>query len=140
VCHNSTDSACGAFRYEPAPGGNQALSIDVSPTSARAGEAVTFHITVRDPDDQLSDYCSLVSFDADPGATFRGGCAPPECPTAYGPWTPPAAAAGQVSKDYTHTYSSPGTYSIFIKFVSGNGRCNDPYSSANSRLVTVTVT
>lgn len=131
VCQNSTDPACGDFRWEPAPAANQPLTaafVD-APATAAVGEAVSFSVAWSDPDAQLSfDY-----FSAD-GVAIARDCA---IERRYGPWTPPDAAAGSGELSYSHTFTEAGTYTVLVTLSTAD--CNSPYSSDRTVETTVTV-
>src|SRR5438067_5196899 len=52
ACQNSHDPRCGPFRWNPAPGPDQPMNIEVSasPAAPRVGQHVTFTVTSSDPD------------------------------------------------------------------------------------------
>jgi hypothetical protein len=109
ACRNSTDRACGAFRFDPSPGANQRMQVDVTvtPPSPRAGETVTITFVVRDdatPRLERADYG-----DGSTPALGDTRCAaqPPE---GFGPWTPPNPQPGSYTLTDTHVYAQPGTY------------------------------
>ncbi|MFN2609169.1 MAG: hypothetical protein ABR511_14965 [Acidimicrobiales bacterium] len=139
VCRNSTDPRCGPFRYEPAPAANQPLTVQVvvqfggapvPPAVPKAGQEVTFTVTVADPDDRVSAECGAVSYGD--GATEPLPCSPPSpCPQAFGPWDPPAPQADSQTFTFKHTYGSAGTFNSSFTFHTILDRCPepDPYGS-----------
>ena len=134
TCLNSTNPSCGAFSWTPAPGANRSMRIDVaiSDAEATAGEAVTFVVTVTDPDARIA---SLEGGYGDPKGPRIVVCDPP---ARYGPWRTPARESGRLQKSFTHTYSKPGNYVAKFRATSG-GVCGSPYASVITIDVPVTV-
>jgi hypothetical protein len=128
-CRNSTDPGCGPFRWDPEPGPNQPLTIQVtfSPSQPVAGQPVTFHITASDPDAYISHH----------GVDFGDAMTAMLAPAAYwtphyGPWTPPAPHPDRKTFDEQHVYSAPGTYTMTARAWSANdipGGTFGPYDS-----------
>src|SRR5436305_2201201 len=103
-CRNSYDPACGPFRWDPDPGGNQPLTVAASPPSqqVKAGAEVNFHIVAEDPDAKV-DRCYTVDFgDGQKGDTCPR---PTACQAPYGPWSPPAKVHDRYEFDVKHTYA-----------------------------------
>jgi hypothetical protein len=143
TCRNSSDPACGPFRWDPDPGPNQPLTGQVtsSPASPSAGEPVTFHVTASDPDDSPVQTCN-VSY----GDGQNIVCDPIElmdpdhhCPKQYGPWTPPARNPGSLDTTDQHTYQQPGSYDVTYTVHSGSYCNSDPYASSATVKTTVIV-
>jgi hypothetical protein len=144
-CRNSTDSACGPFRFDPQPGADRPMTVDVTvePAAPIAGQPMVFHITLTDPDG--------VSYD---GTTFNfgnsgiGGSTPEAC-AKFGPWDPPARdpAAALKTLNVGHTYFEAGSYTATFLFDAGpfdcadsvTGRGDRPYASSATGTVTVVV-
>ena len=144
-CRNSTDPSCGPFRFDPQPGPDNPMAVQVTiePASPVAGQPMVFHITLTDPDG--------VSYD---GTNFNfgnsgiGGSTPEAC-AKFGPWDPPALdpASATQTMDVTHTYFDPGTYTATFFFDAGpfdcvdsiTGRGDRPYASSATGTVTVQV-
>ncbi len=144
-CRNSIDSRCGPFRFDPQPGDDRPMTVEVTvaPASPVAGRPMVFHITLRDPDG--------VSYD---GTTFNfgnsgiGGSTPEPC-AKFGPWDPPARDPASATKtvDVTHTYFEPGSYPASFFFDAGpfdcvdtfTGRGDRPYASSATGTTTVVV-
>src|SRR5581483_7991615 len=143
VCRNSYDRACGAFRWDPDPGPNQAMSgqITFDPPNPKAGDKVTFHIAASDPDAQPVGICNAMygagegGYVCDPAAKVN----PSACPTQYGPWTPPARQPGNIDTTDSHTYANPGMYQVSYDLGSAMGDCNNPYASTLTLKTTVVV-
>lgn len=118
TCLNSTDPSCGEFRWDPQPSPNQPLEASFvdAPAEAIAGEPVTFTVQWADGDAQLVHHEFSVDAILGRACTYE---------QRYGPWTPPAAAAGSGSLTYTHTFTEPGTYLVSAFLATGS--CDSPY-------------
>lgn len=130
-CQNSTDPACGDFRWEPAPPANQPLTLSFvdAPAEVPAGTPVTFTVTWSDADARLDwDH-----FSPD-GVALASGCV---AEPRHGPWTPPDPDGGSGTLTYSHTFDAPGTYTVLVS--AGAGDCNGPYYSEDHAEVVVTV-
>jgi hypothetical protein len=141
-CVNSTDSACGPFHWQPDPGPDAPLVIDVTPTP-RAADPLTydFAIVYTDADAPIVDGCRNINF-GDGQSTFTGStgsCVAASCVAAYGAWTPPTPQAGRAEATVAHTIPRPGTYEVTLYAVSRHSLCHDPYASSGTRSVTVVV-
>ena len=130
ACVNSTDPACGEFRWEPDPG-NGPLSlgtdgvIDLAP-----GQSTTIVVDWADPD-------AVLEFDhfTTDGTLVGGGCS---MTPRYGPWTPPAPTGGAGTLTYPYTApATPGDYTLGIS--AGAGDCGSPFRSEAGVLITVHV-
>jgi hypothetical protein len=145
TCRNSNAPACGPFRFQPEPGPDRPMTVQVAvePASPSAGQEVVFRLTLSDPDG-VSHGSSVFAFgDAgQSGSPFR------PC-DKFGAWEPPgrnAAAATQVEV-VRHTYGAPGTYTATFAFEAGpfgcvdsqTGRGDRPYASSATGTVTVLV-
>ena len=140
VCRNSTNPACGPFRWDPPPGPNSPLTVQVtySPSSPKAGETVTFHVVVDDPDAKINRVCNYNAVYGD--GSVQPGCGSSAlCAAVYGPWTPPARVADHYGTDFQHTYATAGTYTASFSFQSTSFCYPDPYGSQGSGSATVTV-
>lgn len=144
-CRNSADPTCGPFRFDPQPGADNPMTVQVAiePASPVAGQPMVFHLTLTDPDG--------VSYD---GTNFNfgnsgiGGSTPEAC-AKFGPWDPPARdpASATQTVNVTHTYFAPGTYTATFFFDAGpfdcvdsvTGRGDRPYASSATGTVTVQV-
>lgn len=144
-CRNSADPQCGPFRFDPQPGADNPMTVEVAvePAAPVAGQPMVFHITLTDPDG--------VSYD---GTNFNfgnsgiGGSTPEPC-AKFGPWDPPARdpASATETMDVTHTYFEAGTYTATFFFDAGPFDCTDsvtgrgdrPYASSATGTVTVQV-
>jgi hypothetical protein len=117
-CRNSSEPRCGPFRWDPPLAPNQPLTVKLSylPTAPKAGETVTFSVTVDDPDGSM-----LLDRE---GIANNYGDRPPEfSPTAivdclerYGPWTPEAPRPVHADLTFRHVYASAGTYTVSFPF------------------------
>jgi hypothetical protein len=139
VCHNSYDDRCGPFRWDPQPD-NEPLTVQVTTTTptARAGEPVTFHVVVDDPDHRIDRGCDDEDFGED-GRSCAPSCSLP--PQPHGQWSPPPKQPDHYETDTTHVYAAPGTYRVRIAYTSGvcDGADN-PYGSQGTGTATVTIT
>lgn len=131
ACRNSTDPACGEFRWDPAPAANQDLTaafVDV-PATVTAGEPTTFFVAWSDPDATLA----YDMFSAD-NALLAQPC---QIENRFGPWTPPPTEPGSGELSYTHTFEAPGTYTVAVALATG--ACDSPYNSQGTVYLDVTV-
>ncbi|HVW33042.1 MAG TPA: hypothetical protein VHL53_10925 [Acidimicrobiia bacterium] len=139
VCHDSYDKRCGPFRWDPQPE-NGPLTVQISgpPVAVKAGQPVTFHVVVDDPDHSIDRECDHEDY-GDEGHDCTPGCE--AWPIPYGPWSPPLTQPDHYERDLTHTYAKPGTYAVSVAFSSG--MCDppiNPYGSYGAATTTVTVT
>jgi hypothetical protein len=111
-CRNSSNPACGPFRYDPpltnAPAKLEILNVD--PATPRPGDTVTFTLHATDPDSFIPSggFCGGEAF----GDGASSGCGP-SCAGAgpqFGPWDPPAARPGDATFAVSHTYTQAGSY------------------------------
>lgn len=135
VCENSYDPACGDFYWDPAPAPNQEMTHTVvGPTSVVAGQTLVFDVVFNDPDAQPG------YFDDDTdGVHLLSACA---TEPRFGPWTPPAPAAGSGTHPVTYQApEQPGTYFVNVVGSSRNGDCQfDPYGDELVVQIVITVT
>ncbi|HEX6597329.1 MAG TPA: hypothetical protein VF045_10360, partial [Acidimicrobiales bacterium] len=138
ACLNSTDAACGPFRWEPEPDANAPLTVTVKGTP-RPGDPRTFDFVVvySDPDAPIRDQCRMSDF-GDGGTAAASGCAVTACVATYGPWTPPAKEPGYAQAETSHTFAAPGTYTVRFSASSG-GMCGHPYASTGTGSTEVVV-
>ena len=141
ACRNSTDPACGPFRWDPAPTNRPAtLSASVE-GPVYAGESFAVALVMSDPDGAVEFDCVLVEHDG-PGIEV-GSCGPvenTECPDRYGPWTPPAPKGGQGSTSASIMIDEPGTYTVTARVSSYSACANvDPYRSDATSTIDVEV-
>ena len=144
-CRNSTDSRCGPFRFDPQPGADRPMTVDVTvePAAPVAGQPVVFHINLTDPDG-VSYNGTNFNF----GNSGIGGSTPETC-AKFGPWDPPARnpASATEKMDVTHTYFEAGSYTATFFFDAGpfacvdraTGRGDRPYASSATGTVAVQV-
>jgi hypothetical protein len=119
-CRDSVDPACGSFTWDPAPVVPQAeLRFLLPGEPARVGVPYEFVVELTDPGTMPSFNCaSGVAVDPTPQSQYPiitlAGCVyePLECPTRYGPWTPPAPQGGSVRTSVTITFDEPGSYGL----------------------------
>ncbi len=137
-CLNSTDAACGPFRWETEPGPNAPLAVTVKATP-RADDPRTFDFFVvySDPDASIRDDCRMSDF-GDGGTAAASGCAVAACVATYGPWTPPAKEPGYAEARTSHTFAAPGTHTVRFSASSG-GVCGHPYASTGTGSTEVVV-
>ena len=143
VCRNSSDSACGPFHWEPDPGPNLPLVIDVTVTPRPADpRTFDFAIVYSDGDAPIVDGCRTVGFGDDSPGTFTGttgACAIATCLVAYGAWTTPTPKPSRVVATVTHTFAAAGTYDVQLNAQAQHSLCYDPYSSWGTKTITVVV-
>lgn len=144
-CRNSTDPLCGPFHFDPQPGADNPMAVQVTaePASPVAGQPMVFHITLTDPDGVSFDG-TIFNF----GTSGIGGSTPEAC-AKFGPWDPPERdpAAATQTVTVTHTYFEAGTYTATFSFDAGpfdcvdsvTGRGDRPYASSATGSVTVVV-
>lgn len=145
ACRNSHDPACGPFRFDPAPGPDTPMVVEVAVATAspKAGQPVTFHVTLRDPDGVSTNGTTFDYGDGGLGGGSQRAC------DKYGPWDPPARDPSYATKtqDLTHTFAKAGTYNVKLSFEGGPFDCTDaatgrgdrPYASDGVGRVTVVV-
>jgi len=142
-CHNSRDPQCGPFHWDPDPGPNQPLTVQVTYTPERpvAGQAVTFHVVASDPDARVISHCAFFS-------DVKNPCLAPAAMFTndlFGAWSPPPKKPDRREFDDAHTFAGPGTYKVDVGAWSVNGldgdgdTAHDPYGSAGNGSVVVTV-
>lgn len=146
-CRDSVDPACGPFTWDPAPVVPQAELRFVLPAEpARAGVPYEVTVELTDPGTMPSFNCASglsISPDAnvDPQVSLAG-CSfePVECPTRYGPWTPPAPQGGTVQATGTITFDAPGSYTMSLS-TQAPMTCEtvDPYGTDASATVVIEV-
>ena len=143
ACRNSSDPKCGAFRWDPAPGANQPISISVTftPQDPHPGDVVTFTAHVVDPDASPiiagHETCNPPGY----GDVGTSRCTPSCAPPGYGPWTTPPRQRGERTVSYTHTYADTGSFTAHFWFGSSAAGCpKNPYASSGDQPVTVNVT
>jgi hypothetical protein len=145
-CVMSHDPACGPMWFNPPPAPDQAVRITVtaSPVHPTAGQTVTFHVVMDDPDGPIG--CVQSVSDGQTSSVSDCGTSLP-C-DRFGAWPPPAPAPGHAQQDVTATYRRPGQYTFTIAVVPYSSGCSDarthrgeqPYVSAGSGSLTITVT
>lgn len=131
VCRNSSNEACGEFRWDPAPAPNQPLvaTFTKAPAKAKAGEQVSFEVTWSDGDAPLT--FDRLSHD---GTAIGKSCS---MTPRYGPWTPPARVPSAGVLPYTTTFATPGTYTVRVEL--GTAECDSPYGNDTSITATIDV-
>lgn len=138
ACLNSTDPACGPFRWEPEPDPNAPLTVTVRATP-RPGDPRTFDFAIvySDPDAPIREGCRMNDY-GDGGTIAASSCAVTACVATYGPWTPPAKEPGYAEAQASHTFAAPGTYVVRFSASSGN-MCGHPYASTGTGSTEVVV-
>jgi hypothetical protein len=141
VCRDSFDARCGRFRWDPAPGPNAPLSIEItfSPTNPKAGEPVQFVARIRDPD-------------ASKTRTWNGPCTDEKsipCVSSthtercdlFGPWTAPTPEPMDRLEPWTWVFPEPGTFRVWLGGGTEAFGCPslDPYGSSATGAVEVVV-
>jgi hypothetical protein len=133
-CRNSTDPACGPFRWDPPPAPDQPVQIEItrSPNAPHVGEPVTVTVHVSEADSKIGSV--TVGF-GDEAAVLLPPVTAVACDGASpaGPWTPPAAIPDDNVTTYDHTYTRPGDYTIDVYAASADfldAKCPpNPYAS-----------
>lgn len=137
TCLNSTDPACGDFRWDPQPAPNQPIEggFTEAPATAVVGETVTFAVEWADPDAAyVADYFST------DGVGLGIACT--QEVRRFGAWTPPAAAPDSGVLVYSHAFDAPGTYEVIVSIqtaADASSTCDDPYASVANLSHTITV-
>lgn len=113
---------------------NQPISVKVtySPTAPKAGETVTFSVTVDDPDGStLLDRNGIANDygDGSPGSGVGGHV---DCVERFGPWTPDAPNPVHADLTFRHVYAVAGTYTASFP-VKSLGDCTYGPSAATGR-------
>lgn len=140
-CRNSTDPACGPTYWDPPPGPNQPLTVEVthSPAQPQPGEEVTFQVTVTDPDARITRDCNF-SVNFGDGNTVPTCYFSASCVERHGPHTPPDAVHDRYETTFTHTYQGDGDFNATFEFESSSGVCyDDPYASRGQAQAGVSV-
>ena len=134
-CRNSTDPRCGPFSWDPPPGPNEPLviQVDVAPDGSQA--KLTFQVSDRDH--AVSANCATLDYGD--GTTESLPCSPAPCPSAFGPWTPPSREEGRREFTYHHSYPRAGEYAVRFTFRNDKDRCPDPYGNSESGEIKITV-
>ena len=140
ACRNSGEPACGPFRWDPPlpPDKPLIVAVSVSPPSPRAGDAVTFRVTVDDPDGNQLVSRDLGVADYGDGTPVTGVAAHRDCLQLYGTHTPPAPVAVHEEVTFQHVYAAPGTYTATFTYRSLGDCAHGPSEGARSVIVTVT--
>lgn len=145
VCRNSTDPACGPFRFDPQPGPDNPMSVHIvmDPPAPVAGQEVVFTITLTDPDGVSINGSTYVFGDTGIGESSVDPC------TKFGPWDPPARDPAHATQVVTlrHTYAEARAYKATFFFTgfpfdcedSVTGRGDRPYASSASGTVSFEV-
>jgi hypothetical protein len=145
-CRNSHDPKCGPFRWDPAPGPNEALTASAEPKTQQAtvGQMVNFDVVAKDPDAKIDKTCIVVDWGDGTGGTTGDCPPPPTCPTAYGPWAPPARVADDDTRKFTHMYAAPSQpdrpFVASFRYQSLPSCDPNPYGGVAAGSATVTVT
>jgi len=145
-CRNSTDPACGPFRWDPPPGPDQPLEIQVtySPSAPRVGEEVAFVVSFRQGDSRIARDSVTIAFgdERQPLIIPPLSCATPQ-PAPTGPWTPPRATSDAFVVTHRHAYDRHGDYTFHVYAASAeflsSPVCEAPYASQGTATVTVHV-
>lgn len=140
ACHNSYNAACGTFRWSPAPAPADAWTMRITPSDSQpvAGQEVTFTVTYSDPNAAVVTDCPTAVEYGD--MSLSTGCSiDTQCTTRYGAWAPPPKHPSSGTIVLKHTYTSPGPYTVTVKYPAGVD-CYDPYRDVLSASLPITVT
>ncbi|MBW3590117.1 MAG: PKD domain-containing protein [Actinobacteria bacterium] len=143
-CRNSINPNCGPFYWDPPPGENNPLTVDVTytPENPKAGETVTFRLTVREPDARIEKECNFRWQFGDGRWGPDGGCvAMPACAGKYGRWDTPPRQPDEWKFTVDHVYESAGEYTarFHLQSAGGDRGCGHPYASSGEGSVTFVV-
>lgn len=115
-CLNSFDPACGEFRWASQPAKDTPMSVTVTaPATVEVGTDVSFAVRLSDPDAKI--WRDAYKLDFGDGTRIYGP-ADKSCKKAYGPWTVPPRGGDAYETVYHHTFTTPGTYKAWMKFLS----------------------
>jgi hypothetical protein len=130
-CRNSFDPACGDFFWDPAPApydrGSAAISF--TPEFPKPGEAVTFTITIDDPDGGSATQAerTMTAYGDETGPVPMVHC-DPAWTFGYGPWDTPAESPFHEVVTLQHAYDAVGDYQAGFDFdLCGAGPYRDEY-------------
>lgn len=157
VCRNSTNPACGPFRWDPDPGPNAPMtaSLTYEPAHPHVGEPVYFRPDFEDPDasyvwggcSDFGDGPHEPQYSCLDGSRWDG-TQPDYCaPNRYGPWTPPPRESTRArygpppERGAPYYYQHPGTYVVRFTARSDSTLCgaHEPYGSEAEVSVTIVV-
>ncbi len=141
-CLNSFDPACGEFTWKTAPEKNQGLVLTATHAGGITGADTAFNVHVADADAKIWREAYKIDFG---DGTYTYGPSYKACKKAYGPWTVPVRSDDSYDTTFHHTYATPGTYTVLIKFFSKDARdgavpCQQAYGSGSAIYLAVTVT
>lgn len=141
-CRDSTDPACGAFRWDPEPVNQPAtLILRLPDAPIVVGRDYELRLEMRDPDGPVDLGC--YSVDADRPALSLGSCSQesrPPCPERFGPWTPPPGSPGNAQTATVIQFQRSGPYVVEVSVVRPDGCDNvDPYRSGARATLAVDV-
>jgi hypothetical protein len=148
VCRDSTNRACGRFRFDPQPAGNQVMQVNatVEPANPQPGQVVTFTFVISDdavPTQGSTDY-------GDGSVPTTVDRCSPRRTEGFGPWTPPARNVGNYTLTAQHVYAQAGTFRFQGTLNSSSwgtttppgdarGCPRDPYADTVTLEATITV-
>lgn len=109
VCANSTDPACGEFRWDPQPV-NQPVTVTITASNPNpvVGEEVVFTVTWNDPDAAEAFPTFSPGDDAVLGPTHGDT----RCQGRYGSWSTPPGSPGEGVYEYRHVFAAAGAYEV----------------------------
>ena len=114
------------------------VAVSVSPAAPKAGETVTFRVTVDDPDgaELVGGQGSVDYGDGTPVGSYGGHL---DCVGWSGPWTPPDPVPLHKELTYQHSYAAAGTYTVTFAFTSLGNCAYGPSEAVQKASLTVTV-
>ena len=133
-CRNSSDPACGPFRYDPplTNAGAKLEIVKVEPATPKAGDTVTFTLHATDPDSFIPSggFCGGASY----GDGEASKCGPSCAGTGpqFGPWDPPPARPGDSTFTVSHAYAKPGSYTAIFSITAD--QCGPRSSDASASI------
>lgn len=127
-CRRSTEPRCGELYWEPAPGPNRPLVLELSiePSEPRAGEPVIFTVFARDRD--ARPRCCDVAYDGKSERAVVVDC----FDQRTGAWPPPRRTGASRTFTFEHIFEDAGTHRAEFHARSGPACRTSPYANSAS--------